>query len=399
MKRKVIKIIGSILIGIAITFLSFVIFIVFSFFAQRDILFPILGVFFVSIIVFLVLWNIINKKFVYLILLIPVICIAASVSVFRYYFYVDEIPIVRQDIDLGSYIPFATYSSLAILDGESTLKLIDNLPILDGATALYPIYASFAQAVYPKGDYSYYTSDNNYQFFRERELNLILCNMTNGAYDNLFEGTVDIIFCAEPSESQLRRFTENNIKLNFTAIGREAFVFFVNNTNPVSNLAIQDIQDIYSGRIKNWKKLNGLNQRIRAFQRPENSGSQTMLIKMMGDNSIIKPRRENISLGMGSVINQVADYRNFSNAIGYSFLFFSTQMAANDQIKLLFINGIYPSIETIQNNSYPFSESFYAIYVENDNKNENIEKFIEWILSEQGQTLVQRTGYVPINRY
>jgi len=71
-------------------------------------------------------------------------------------------------------------------------------------------------------------------------------------------------------------------------------------------------------------------------------------------------------------------------------------MVKNEQIKLLSIEGIYPSRETIQNGSYPFSDNFYAIFIDNDNKNENIELFIEWMLSDQGQLLISKTGYIPI---
>jgi phosphate transport system substrate-binding protein len=72
-------------------------------------------------------------------------------------------------------------------------------------------------------------------------------------------------------------------------------------------------------------------------------------------------------------------------------------MVKNDQIKLLSIEGIYPSMETIQDGSYPFSDSFYAIYNDTADKNENIESFIEWMLSSQGQELVSKIGYIPIN--
>jgi phosphate transport system substrate-binding protein len=321
-------------------------------------------------------------------LLVPVISIVTVILIAKYQIYVHEIPTLEQDIYLGSYIPFSN-NKLVKLDEESNLKLTDNLPVLDGATALYPVYSSFVQAVYPEGNYSVY----NY----ELKGHPVLCSTTNSAYDNLFDGKVDIIFCAQPSEMQLNRFIENGIKLNFTAIGREAFVYFINTQNPINNLSIEDVQGIYSDKIKNWRQLNGFHKRIRAFQRPINSGSQTMLEKIMGNIPIKKPRRENVSRGMGTIINQVAVYRNFTNSIGYSFLFFATEMAKNDQVKLLSINGIHPTGETIQNSSYPFSENFYAIYVESDKKNDNIELFIEWILSEQGQMLIQKTGYVPIN--
>jgi len=106
-----------------------------------------------------------------------------------------------------------------------------------------------------------------------------------------------------------------------------------------------------------------------------------MLEKVMGNIPIIEPRRENVSSGMGDIINQVAVYRNFSNAIGYSFLFYSTEMVKNDQIKLLSIEGVCPSRETIQDGRYPFSDNFYVIYNDTDKKNRSIELFIEWMLS------------------
>jgi phosphate transport system substrate-binding protein len=286
---------------------------------------------------------------------------------------------------------------LVKLDEESNLKLIDNLPVLDGATALYPVYASFVQAVYPQNEYRTSDAETDYQKNGyETSQDLVLCTTTAGAYENLLHGKVDIIFCAAPSDSQMKQFYDRGIRLRLIPIGREAFVFFVNKNNTIDNLTIENIKAIYSGKVKNWKELNGTNQRIRAFQRPENSGSQTALETIMGNTPIMIPPRANVSDGMGDIINQVAVYRNFSNAIGYSFLFYSTEMVRNDLIKLLSIEGIYPSKKTIQEGTYPFSDSFYAIYIDTDDKNENIEPFIEWILSGQGQTLVSKTGYVPI---
>jgi phosphate transport system substrate-binding protein len=258
------------------------------------------------------------------------------------------------------------------------------LPVLNGATALYPVYASFIQAVYPESEY---------------EKSKILAewrDTTPRAYENLLEGKADIIFCAAPSESQKKQFSDNGVNIKLVPIGKEAFVFFVNKRNIVNNITIGNIQGIYSGKIKNWKELNGSRQKIRAFQRPKNSGSQTALEKIMGGIPIMESLTENVSDGMGDIINKVADYKNFPNAIGYSFLFYSTKMVKDDQIKLLSVEGVYPSRETIQNGTYPFSDSFYAIYIDTEDKNENIDAFIEWILSEQGQYLVEKTGYVPI---
>jgi phosphate transport system substrate-binding protein len=371
------------LAGFGVSILSFFVFFILMFSIQRTILWTLLCVFYVSIITFLVLWNIIKTKKVYLLLSIPAMCIAAGIAIVEYYNYVQKIPTVNdQDIYVYRYIPFSGDNSLARLDEKSNFNITDNLPVLDGATALFPVYASFVQAVYPEM-YSTYEV-------------IIFCNKTDRAYENLLDGKADIIFCAGPSDSQMRRFDNDGLKLKLVPIGREAFVFFVNKENQVNNVSIEDIRGIYSGKIVNWRELNGNRQNIRVFQRPKGSGSQTMLEKVMRNDFIINPRRENVSWGMGDIISQVAVYRNFPDAIGYSFLYFSTEMVKNDQIKLLSIGGIYPSRRTIQDNSYPFSDSFYAIYVDSDDKNENIEPFIDWILSEQGQTLISKTGYIPI---
>jgi phosphate transport system substrate-binding protein len=334
--------------------------------------------------VFLILRCIINSKKIKYVLFIPVLCVIFGITVMGYQYHVYKIPTVDDHILLHRYTPFNPNNLLAKLNVEPDLLITNNFPVLDGATALYPIYASFVQAVYSKDIHE-----------NETLWKYLLRSRTDGAYNNLFEGKADIIFAAEPSDTQLSQFIENDKSLKFIPIGKEAFVFFVNKRNPVSNLTIENIRDIYSGKITNWKELNGRNQSIRAFQRPENSGSQTMFENVIGNIPIMAPLTENIS-GMMDIITQVAVYRNFSNSIGYSFLFFTTEMVQNDQIKLLSVEGIFPSKDTIQNGSYPFSDYFYAIYIESNEKNENIEIFIEWILSEQGQELIKRTGYVPI---
>jgi phosphate transport system substrate-binding protein len=381
------RIVLALYIGLAASVLSFFAYIFLALIipTQRSILGLLLAGFILSLTVFLILWNIIKTKKVYLLLLVPGICIIAITAVILHAEFVSQIPTISEENYEYGYRPFAENSKLAKLERETNLRftIYDDLPVLDGATALYPVYASFVQAVYPKYDY-------------RETARLVSSSRTPMAYENLLQGKADIIFCAAPSDAQKEQFIESGLNLKLVPIGREAFVFFVNKKNIVDNVTIKDIQGIYSGKITNWKELNGSRQKIRAFQRPKNSGSQTMLEKIMYGYLIMEPRREDVFEGMDGIINQVAVYRNFPNAIGYSFLFYSTEMVKNEQIKLLSIEGVHPSRETIQNGTYPFSDSFYAIYVDAEDKNENIELFIEWILSEQGQELIEKTGYTPI---
>lgn len=289
----------------------------------------------------------------------------------------------EQGVNLELYRPFAENTKAGSLEEPSTLKIETSLPRLDGATALYPLYSAFAQAVYPQKEYSLKQSE-------------IMCNNTVGSYKNLMNGEADIIFVARPSKQQMEEAKSMGIELKLTPIGREAFVFFVNSKNQVKGLTTAQIQDIYSGKITNWQEVGGKNEKIRAFQRPENSGSQTMLQKLMEGKDLMTPPKEDVAAGMGDIIEQTASYRNYKNAIGYSFLFFATEMIKNNEIKLLEVDGVKPDRKTISSQEYPLTAEFYAVTA--GSKNPHVDEFIQWVLSPQGQYLIEKTGYTPLNK-
>ncbi|WP_342514125.1 substrate-binding domain-containing protein [Sporosarcina sp. FSL K6-1522] len=291
-------------------------------------------------------------------------------------------PVVRDgDVDLYVYTPFTDNSKAVVLNEPSTFKIEENLPVIDGATALYPVYAAFAQAVYPEGEYYPYKSE-------------VMSNRTGEAYENLLNGSVDMIFVLAPSEQQLAKAKQVGKELTLTPIGKEAFVFFVNDKNPVQSLTRDDIKGIYSGNLTNWKEVGGKNKAIRAFQRPQDSGSQTALQHFMGDVPIMDPPVEDIASLMGTIIDQVSDYKNYSNAIGYTFRYYSTEMTKNASIRLLAVDGVEPTKETIRSGDYPITNELYAVTADSDNP--HVQAFIDWILSEQGQEIVEETGYVEI---
>lgn len=299
--------------------------------------------------------------------------------------YDENIPTV-DDAGYGInylYNPTTPDNLLATLDGEASYKF-GAVPItLDGATALYPVYAAFANETFPE---SALEGDK-----------FLTCSTTTGAYERLITGEVDMIFVASASKAQEEAARGMGIEMTFTPIGREAFVFFVNSRNPLENITVEEIQGIYSGSITQWSQLGvkGLGD-IRPFQRDEGSGSQTTLQKLMGDIPIIEPIMDDRVDGMGGIIERTADYKNYKNAIGYSFRFYSTEMVGNDQIKLLSINGVAPTRENIINNTYPIAGDFYAVTTQNSDP--RCAEFIEWILSPEGQELIEKTGYVGISR-
>ncbi|WP_096199719.1 PstS family phosphate ABC transporter substrate-binding protein [Bacillus sp. FJAT-45350] len=340
----------------------------------------------IAIIMILAIFKVVKpKKLMISAISFFVLCLVAIGGYELYNSYYESIEMVNdQEVDLLEYQPFHELSKVVSLEKESTLKIESDLPILDGATALYPLYSAFVKATYPEEEYRLDRSE-------------VTATKTNQAYRNLINGDVDIIFAAGPSERQLSEAKSKGVELHVTPIGREAFVFFVNARNPVESLTIQQIQDIYSGKITNWKDVGGNNESIRAFQRPNDSGSQTALENLMGDIPLMEAPTEDVVAGMGGIIEQTSNYRNFKNAIGYSFRYYSTEMVQNGEIRHLAIEGVYPDKESIHNHEYPISAEFYAITAGSDNP--NIDRFIDWILSEQGQHLVEKTGYVPVREY
>ncbi|SEJ43301.1 phosphate transport system substrate-binding protein [Bhargavaea ginsengi] len=289
-------------------------------------------------------------------------------------------PVVHADgVDLYEYAPFVEGTKAVSLDAPASFKMEGDLPVIDGATALYPLYASFTQAVYPEKDYEPYMSE-------------VMSNRTGQAYESLINGEVDLIFVAGPSDAQLERARQAGKELELTPIGREAFVFFVNEDNPVESLTQEEIRDIYSGKVTNWKEVGGRSTEIRAYQRPPDSGSQTALEAFMGDTPIMAAPTEQTADLMSGIIEDVADYRNYGGAIGYTFRFYSQSMLGNDKVRLLAVDGVEPTADNIRSGDYPIVNELYVVTAGTDNP--NVGPFIDWILSEEGQKIVERTGYV-----
>ena len=99
---------------------------------------------------------------------------------------------------------------------------------------------------------------------------------------------------------------------------------------------------------------------------------------------------------MSGIVDRVSDYRSTTAAIGFSFRFYMEGIIQNPDIKLLSIDGIAPTVENIANGTYPITGPLYAVTWEG-NENENVQMLLDWILSEEGQYIIEKTGYVPVH--
>lgn len=276
----------------------------------------------------------------------------------------------KMSVEVGNYVPFT--GSENVYSAEGATKLEGDIPVIDGAAALLPVYAGFVESIYPESSVKFNGEDYDAS-------SAMHYTNTRGAYKDIVDGNADIIICAQPSDEQLAYAAEKGVELEMVPIGSDAFVFIVNDNNPVNNITIQQIQGIYSGEITNWKELGGKNVPIAAMRRNKNSGSQTALEKIMGDIPI-KP-----------------DYTAlFGSPIGFSFRYYVTGMLGEGGVKILTINGIAPTAETIADGTYPIAGNIYAVYRKGET-NENVYKAIDFMLSPEGQKIVEQSGYIPLS--
>ncbi len=299
--------------------------------------------------------------------------------------YNDAITIdVTPSINVHEYLPFDDDSKIVKIRSKSLdFENVSNqqLPIIDGAAAAFPVYSAFVHAVYPDTTELY---DGVFEY-----------NNTQGGYELLAEKKTDIFIGAAPSEEQIAFAEKNNTTFEYTQIGSEAFVFFVHKDNPIDSLTVEQIKGIYSGEITNWSEVGGKNEKIVPFQRNEGSGSQSMLIRFMEDTPIIEPDMQTVVGGMGGIIEEVADYKNKSTSIGFSFRFYVEGIIQNPDVKMIAIEGVAPTKENIKSGSYPIVAPVYAVTYKG-NSNENVHELINWILSDEGQYIIEETGYVGI---
>ena len=300
----------------------------------------------------------------------------------HYWWTEGRFPVVEQNVAWRKYHPFAENNKLVRVEVPEEFKLDESaLPKMDGAYALYPIYAALVQAMYPR------EIAMLYQY--------VSYNGSDEIYRKLLAGECDMIFALAPSKLQQEEAQKAGLSFEMTPFCRDAFVFYVNANNPIENLTTEQIKAIYSGQITNWKQiLPNQDERIIAFQRNEGSGSQTTLQRLMGDTPIMPPIKEDRVGGMGDIINDTANYRNYRSAMGFSFRFYASELLKNNKIKLLSIDGIAPTVENIRNGSYPHVATAYIVTVRP--RTDNIRKIVDFLCSPSGMELVEKTGYVSV---
>lgn len=186
------------------------------------------------------------------------------------------------------------------------------------------------------------------------------------------------------------------VELEQKAVGRDALVFIVNEENPVQSLTLGQLRDIYAGRVTNWSEVGGADAPIVAFQRGEDSGSQTLFQKLLiGDGELMEAPTELAPASMGGLVDSVAAYNNSANAIGFSVYYYIDQMYSQPGLRLLAVEGVEPSNDTIAAQEYSLCNDFYAVIRANAAPDSPERRIYDWLSTDAGRACIEKAGYVP----
>ena len=197
----------------------------------------------------------------------------------------------------------------------------ENMPRLDGSTSTAPLALAACAELLGEAP--------------EDVEDLVHFNKTTTAYFNLLEGNADLLIIGEANEDVLARKEELSFAWEKQPFATDAFVFVVNEDNPVDSITVEQAKKIYTGEITNWKELGGEDRAITALQRNSEAGSQTLMEKLvMQGTPMMEAPREQMIGDMGTIIDAVALYDNNASAIGYSYYYYVKNMWGDEHIKL-----------------------------------------------------------------
>jgi len=213
----------------------------------------------------------------------------------------------------------------------------------------------------------------------------------------LINGTTDIANASrEMKPEEIATAEANGIAPQQFTVARDAIAIVVHPSNPVDRLTLQQLSDIYTGRITNWRQVGGEDRPIVLLSRESNSGTYVYFLEhviRMGDpnsdllfspDTLLMPSSEGIS----------AEVRQNPNAIGYDGLGYVTA----DQKMIAVARDaagpyVLPSVETVNDGSYPISRPLYMITA--GEPTGVVREYLDWILSD-GQAMVTELGFVPL---
>jgi phosphate transport system substrate-binding protein len=288
---------------------------------------------------------------------------------------------------------------LRIIEGFT----FDNYPKVDGSTSAYPLnvlvackllgikYEWVQDSTLGWNIEPVLKAKNNSEKFAE----LVKSSQTHQSFINLIDKKADIILTARKMSPNEKAYSNSaGVSLIETPIALDAFVFIIHPSNPVTSLTIEQIRDIYTGKIINWNEVGGNDSSIRPFVRNSDSGSQEVMESLVMKDIDIS----DFPISYETVFTMTGAFEMVSGipeAICYTFYYYKEYVLKEARTKSAAIEGIYPGKESINNNTYPLSTEVYAVIRSDVDKTSTAYKLYEFLQTEKGKGVISESGYLP----
>lgn len=241
-----------------------------------------------------------------------------------------------------------------------------------GSTTILPVSESWASAINQKS-------------------NLIVHVEGGGSTSGINLVKSDEINIGASSRNLSEKEKEN---LELIEIGHDALAIVVHPNNEVENISIQQLKDVFSGKIKNWKELGGNNRIIQVINRESGSGTRSTFEDLiMCPDKKVKCSEMTLS---AIVLNSNSEVKRSINSIPDSIGYISFGFV-DKNVKALSLNGVAPKEENIHNNTYPIFRSLFYL-VKSDSLSKPVQEYLDFVLSIEGQQLLKKEGFLAIDK-
>ncbi len=208
----------------------------------------------------------------------------------------------------------------------------------------------------------------------------------------LINGTTDICNASRP----MKKSEKEKLKVRFNSLGveiktaKDGLSIYVNESNPVKEFSVDQLKQIYTGKITNWKQVGGPDAKIILYSRENNSGTYVYFKDNVLGGDDFAPSAQNMP-GTAAVVNAIAKDKH---GIGYGGAAYAKGIVMAKVKKDANSTAYEPTAENVKSGNYPISRFLY-MYTKSRPTGE-MKDFIDWILSPDGQSIVTTVGYFPV---
>ena len=290
----------------------------------------------------------------------------------------------------------------------TTALTIENAPVTDGSDSTEPLRTLLMCRLL--GIDCEWMEDNvytltwriepNYRSLSEADRNLLYKKLLNWNTHQSFVGCIDgkneiIITARGISRDELQYANEKGVELLSRPIAKDAFAFIVNANNPVKNLTVEQVKKIYMGEITNWKEVGGNDAPIVPYIRNANSGSQEKMETVVMAGLTMPDWKE---LTLYTMISPYIQLDSDPNGICFTPYYYYNSIVRPELVKVIALDGIMPSRETIKNGTYPYLTEVMASVRSDIDKSSTAYQLFYNLSTGRYDQIIDESGYVVFTK-